>query len=79
MKFFLLAIVLVGLSQTYAQSFGRCVDTPVLKDFDATKYLGKWFEIERFDYIFERNLQCVRAEYGLDGDKVTVHNSGYNT
>lgn len=79
MKFLLVSILLVCLNQSYAQSFGKCSEVPI-KDFDSSQYLGKWFEIERFEYIFEKNLQCVRAEYGrLNDTAVTVRNTGLNT
>ena len=42
------------------------------------KYLGKWYEIARFDHSFERDMQKVTAEYKLlpDGN-IQVINSGY--
>lgn len=27
------------------------------------QYLGKWYEIERYEQDFQRNLECVTAEY----------------
>ncbi|RAJ01523.1 apolipoprotein D and lipocalin family protein [Chitinophaga skermanii] len=52
--------------------------TPV-DHFDVSKYLGKWYEIARFDYKFEKNLDNVTAQYSLrdDGD-IKVLNSGYD-
>ncbi|WP_410493135.1 lipocalin family protein [Chryseobacterium sp. P1-3] len=35
----------------------------MLKNFDIKKYLGKWYEIARFDYRFEKNMDNVTAEY----------------
>ena len=41
-------------------------------------YLGKWYEIARFDHSFERDMQKVTAEYKLMPDGyIQVINSGY--
>lgn len=48
-----------------------------VNNFDLTKYLGKWYEIGRYDHSFERGLDEVTAEYSLRKDnKVRVLNSG---
>ncbi|TXF79450.1 lipocalin family protein [Chryseobacterium sp.] len=48
--------------------------------FSSEKYLGKWYEIARFDYRFERNLKNVTAEYALnENGTIKVLNKGYNT
>ena len=47
--------------------------------FDIQKYLGKWFEIARFDFRFEKNLNNVTAEYTLlENGKIGVLNQGYD-
>ena len=47
--------------------------------FDKEKYLGKWFEIARLDYSFEKNLNNVTAEYSLNNNgSIKVVNWGYN-
>lgn len=52
-------------------------NTPV-RNFDLLNYLGKWYEIARFDHSFERGMQNVVAEYSLKGDgNVEVINSGW--
>lgn len=48
--------------------------------FDKTKYLGKWYEIARFDFRFERDLNNTTAEYSAnDNGSIKVANKGYNT
>lgn len=48
--------------------------------FDSKKYLGKWYEIARFDYRFEKNLNNVTATYSLkDNGDIKVLNKGYDT
>ncbi len=50
-----------------------------VKNFDVSKYLGTWYEIARFDYRFEKDLDNAIAQYSLNGDgSVKVVNSGYN-
>jgi lipocalin len=58
---------------------GKCVTIPVVKDFNAAKYVGNWYEIERFNYIFEDFLKCIVATYGpINSTFVSVHNQGVN-
>lgn len=50
-----------------------------VKPFDPEKYLGKWYEIARMDYRFERNLNNTTAQYSLNKDgSIHVINRGYN-
>lgn len=50
-----------------------------IKPFDQQKYLGKWYEIARLDYKWERNLDNVTAHYSLkDNGDIRVENRGYN-
>ncbi len=45
---------------------------------ELNKFLGKWYEIARFDHSFERDMQKVTAEYSLQDDgKIKVLNTGY--
>ena len=67
-------------SQTNAQTAGACYSTPVIPNFESSRYLGKWFEIERFPFVFENDLQCVTAEYSvLNETSIQVKNYGFNT
>ena len=50
-----------------------------IKDFDAEKYLGTWYEIARFDYRFEKNLDNVTATYSQKPDgSLKVDNKGFD-
>ncbi len=50
-----------------------------VQNFDADKYLGKWYEIARFDYRFERNMDNVTATYSKNSDgSIKVDNRGYH-
>merc|ERR1712098_900126 len=48
---------------------------PTIKEFNATEYLGKWYEQRRFPAFFQLNTRCVMAKYGaMDNGRVSVHN-----
>ncbi len=52
-------------------------NTPVGK-LDLRKYMGRWYEIARFNHPFERGMSRVTADYALLPDgTVEVVNSGY--
>jgi len=51
-----------------------------VKPFEKERYLGKWYEIARFDFRFERGLDNTTAEYSLnDNGSIKVVNRGYNS
>jgi lipocalin len=52
--------------------------TPI-NHFDASRYLGKWYEIARLDNRFERGLEQVTATYGKRQDGgISVLNRGFD-
>ena len=51
----------------------------VVDNFEVEKYIGKWYEIARFDSRFEKDLNQTTAEYSLgDNGKIIVVYKGYN-
>ncbi len=51
-----------------------------VKPFQKEKYLGKWYEIARFDFSFEKNLDNTTAVYSLNADgSIKVVNRGHST
>ncbi len=57
--------------------FNVTIDDTV-KELDLNRYLGKWYEIARFDHSFERGLVGATANYSLREDgKIKVLNTGY--
>ena len=47
--------------------------------FDASRYIGKWYEIARLENRFERGLEQVTATYGQRSDGgISVLNRGYD-
>ena len=54
------------------------MDYSTIQKLDLQRYMGKWYEIARFDHRFERNLEGVTATYELlDNGKISVINAGY--
>ncbi|MEJ7736832.1 MAG: lipocalin family protein [Chitinophagaceae bacterium] len=50
-----------------------------VKPFNSKKYFGKWYEIARLDFRFEKNLKNTTADYSLNPDgSIKVVNRGYN-
>ncbi|MEW5559666.1 lipocalin family protein [Enterobacter asburiae] len=50
-----------------------------VEHFDAKRYLGKWYEIARFDDYFERGLNNVAADYSMNSDgSIQVINRGFD-
>ena len=75
MKTVLLSLALFGFCAT---TFCQKVDNSTITSFNLDRYLGKWYEIARYDHSFERDLVGCTAEYSLrDDGKIKVLNSGY--
>ena len=72
---------LLGIMSILA--FNSCASIPkgasAVIPFDKNKYLGKWYEIARLDFKFERNLNNTTATYSINSDgSIRVENRGYN-
>src|SRR5574344_602985 len=51
-----------------------------ITSFQKEKYLGKWYEIARLDFKYEKDLNNTTAEYSVNDDgTIKVLNKGYNT
>lgn len=74
-----ISLGIIGLLFLNSCSVGIPAGATAIKNFDSDKYLGKWYEIARFDYKFERNMDNVTANYSLNPDgSIKVQNQGYN-
>ncbi len=55
------------------------IDYSTVSSFDLNRYLGRWYEIARFDHRFERNLEQCEAFYKtMPNGKISVENTGIN-
>lgn len=77
----LIKSTLLGIVSILA--FNSCASIPkgasAVKPFEKGKYLGKWYEIARLDFKFERDLNNTTANYSINKDgSIRVENRGYN-
>jgi len=75
--------VLGGICLTTALFVLGCTGVPKglspVTDFEARRYMGKWYEIARLDHRFERGLSDVSATYALQDDgTISVFNRGFS-
>ena len=78
------SVVIRALTILACLTLSGCLGMPEkvqpVSDFDANRYLGKWYEIARLDHSFERGLENVTAEYSMREDGgVNVVNRGYSS
>lgn len=79
MKSILYAFLIMGLFSLINACSSIPEGATAVSPFNKEKYLGKWYEIARFDYRFEKDLSNVTAEYSLkENGKIKVVNRGYN-
>ncbi|MEM8521518.1 lipocalin family protein [Flavobacterium sp. PL12] len=76
-------IIYLGTLFLFVATIYSCKTIPenatAVKPFNKEKYLGKWYEIARLDFMFEKNLNNTTAEYSIREDgKIKVDNKGYN-
>lgn len=74
--------LLMCLALFAATASARQVDRPcqpitIREGLDVVRYLGLWFELERFESPFQVGFECVTANYNLNPDgSVRVANEG---
>ena len=70
---------IVVLALLLAGCVGKPDGVEPVANFDSAKYLGKWYEIARFDHSFEHGLSRVTAEYSnMPTGEIKVLNRGWN-
>ena len=75
MKTVLLSLALCGMCSA---AIGQDIDNSTITSLDLDRYLGKWYEVARYDHSFERDLVGCTTEYSMrDDGKIKVINSGY--
>lgn len=53
------------------------INTSTVKVLNIPHFMGKWYEIARYDHIFEKGMTHVTAEYSLESNgKIRVINRG---
>ncbi len=75
-------LLLLTILFTLCALTGRCamkgdIDRSVVPSLDLHNFMGRWYEVARFDHSFERGMSNVTAEYTLQPDgTVRVVNRG---
>ncbi len=71
-------LLLIGLSSTACSSGNKSeINTSTVKELDLKRFMGKWYEIARYDHRFEEGMTHVTAEYSLlPNGKIEVINRG---
>ena len=79
MKNILIVIcTLVGMGGCRSNSDGAVIDNRTVKTFDVARFMGKWYELARYDHRFEEGMTRVSATYTLlDNGRIEVVNAGY--
>lgn len=71
-------IIAALMAHSSCQANGRIdINTSTVKQLDILRFMGKWYEIARYDHTFEKGMTHVTAEYSLESDgKIRVINRG---
>ena len=75
------ATVLAAVSMVVLNSCGSSIPAgaSAVKPFDVKRYTGKWYEIARLDFKYEKGLNNTTAQYTLHDDgTIKVVNRGYD-
>ncbi|KAL6263698.1 hypothetical protein P5V15_003786 [Pogonomyrmex californicus] len=70
-------VILIIANATLAQVpfLGTCPNLEAMPNFELERYLGKWYEVERYFAWFEFGGKCVTANYSLnENDSVKIIN-----
>ena len=74
----LLLCAFLGLSGCHAAQDGDTIDNSTVSVFDVRRFMGKWYEIARYDHRFEKGMTHVTATYSLqENGSIKVKNEGY--
>lgn len=71
----ILGTIILGISSCSTMPEGA---RPIT-NLDTDRYIGKWYEIARFDFRYEKDMDNTTAHYSLNEDNsIKVVNRGYN-
>lgn len=75
-------LMLLALLTAFCLNFTSCstastVDNSTVRSLDLNRFMGRWYEIARFDHKFERDMQQVTTMYAIQKNgRVKVINQG---
>ena len=75
-----LSVVVAFLATLGCNAQPRSINRTTVGNVDLKRYMGRWYEIARFDHSFERHLEQCEAYYAILPDgTISVTNSGVST
>lgn len=79
MKNIIIAICIIfGIGSCRADNSNQKIDNSTIESLDIARFMGKWYEIARYDHRFEKEMTNVSATYTLlDNGRIEVLNAGY--
>ena len=71
-------IIAALMAHSYCQAKENVlINTSTVRQLDVPRFMGKWYEIARYDHPFEKDMTHVTAEYSLEANgKIRVVNQG---
>ncbi|KAL9929202.1 apolipoprotein D-like [Glossina fuscipes fuscipes] len=74
---FISLIIAVRMVSPQTISKGSCSKSvETMADFDVDRYSGRWYEYEKYPFIFEFGGKCIYADYhNLGNNEISVFNS----
>lgn len=77
-KILFLLCVLFGMSSYSSKENERPIDNRTVSELNISRFMGKWYEIARYEHRFEKDMTHVSATYTLKEDgKIEVLNEGF--
>ena len=69
--------ILLTLIGCQSANNGQNIDNTTVPALDIPRFMGKWYEIARYEHRFEKGMTHVSATYSLlDNGKIRVVNEG---
>lgn len=69
--------MLLSLAGCQSADSGRKIDNSTVSALDLSRFMGKWYEIARYEHRFEKGMTHVSATYTMnENGKIRVRNEG---
>ncbi|XP_073991428.1 apolipoprotein D-like [Rhodnius prolixus] len=72
MLLLLILSIWVDTSSSQVPYLGSCPDLKTVDNFDQTRYMGKWYEAERYFSLFEFGGKCINSNYTDGIDSINI-------
>lgn len=81
MKMILITLILSALiGSVLCAPNNNCINRTTVTDLDLDRFMGRWYEIARYDHSFERHLTEVQTDYKRLADgRIEITNRGIDT